>query len=130
MTQDESEGLPRVILREPQEEEVRVMRALQGVALKHPVAAQAAVSALIAEGRRFAETAEGQQWRDQLVHSSLLHRARLAWETTTLVMLQEDPPEVLPSAYLDALFMMASSRELEPMLDDLFRETLADGEDA
>ena len=109
---DEHDGLPRVHVRERGDAEVRLMRALQAVALEHPLAAQAAVSALIAEGRRFAVTPEGARWRDALVHSTLLHRARLAWETTTLVMLQEEPPDVLPTAYLDALFMMAGSRDL------------------
>jgi hypothetical protein len=117
-----TQGLPRIPLRPPEDEETRALRSAQMLMLKHPVAAQGAFSALVAEGRQYAETAEGRQWRQRLTRSSLLHRARLVWEVSTLWMLEEEPPSVLPSAYLDALFMSASSEELEPLLDRLFRE--------
>ncbi len=122
----DTQDLPRLVLQPLEGEVVRVLRALQTAILRHPVAAQAAFSALIAEGRRFAETPDGREWRGRLTRSSLLHRARLAWETTSLWMLEEDPPSVLPSTFLDALFMAASSNDLEPLLDRLFRETVTD----
>jgi hypothetical protein len=118
-----ADGLPGVELRDPEQEELRVLRAAQLLLLKYPVAGQAAFSALIAEGRRFAQTPEGERWQSRLSRSSLIHRARLVWEITTLWMLEEDPPHLLPSAYLDALCMAASSEELEPLLDQLFRAT-------
>ena len=123
-----TQGLPRFVLRSPQDEETRVLRSAQMLMLKHPVAAQAAFSALLAEGRSFAETAEGRRWKRRLTRSSLLHRARLVWEVTTLWMLEQEPSGVLPSAYLDALFMSASSEELEPLLDRLFREAAEEGD--
>jgi hypothetical protein len=130
MTDDLVAGaVPRIALRDPEAEEIRALRAAQLLLLKYPVAGQAAFSALIAEGRRFAETPEGHRWERRLARSSLLHRARLVWEITTLWMLEEDPPHRLPSAYLDALFMAASSEELEPLLDRLFRETTASAGD-
>jgi hypothetical protein len=118
-----ADGLPKVELHDPEQEELRVLRAAQLLLLKYPVAGQAAFSALIAEGRRFAQTPEGEHWRRRLSRASLVHRARLVWEITTLWMLEEDPPHLLPSAYLDALCMAASSEELEPLLDQLFRAT-------
>jgi hypothetical protein len=117
------DDLPRVELSDPEQEEIRVLRAAQLLLLKYPVAGQAAFSALIAEGRRFAQTPEGEVWKRRLSRSSLVHRARLVWEITTLWMLEENPPHLLPSAYLDALCMAASSEELEPLLDRLFRAT-------
>ena len=127
-----SDGLPSIELRDPEQEELRVLRAAQLLLLKYPVAAQSAFSALIAEGRRFQQTPEGERWSNRLSRSSLVHRARLVWEITTLWMLEEDPPHILPSAYLDALCMAASSEELEPLLDQLFRATTEKrkGEDA
>jgi hypothetical protein len=123
------DGLLRVELSDPEQEEIRILRAAQRLLLKYPVAGQAAFSALVAEGRRFAETPEGQSWKRRLSRSSLVHRARLVWEITTLWMLEEDPPNILPSAYLDALCMAASSEELEPLLDRLFREPEGEGSD-
>ncbi len=126
MSEPRDSGLPRLRLRESGDEVTEVLRKLQAAVLKHPVAAQAIFSALVAEGRRFAETDPGRRWKRRLARSELLQRARLAWEVTTLWMLEEDPPGVLPSAYLDALFMSASNPELESLLDRLFRETLVD----
>lgn len=126
---DAPHGLPRLALRAPDDEEIRILRSAQLLLLKHPVAAQAAFSALVAEGRRFAETPEGRAWSRRLARSSLLHRARLVFEITTLWMLEEEPPDVFPSAYLDALFLAGSNRELEPLLDRLFREGALGGND-
>ena len=119
-------GVPRLRLRQPEDELSGVLRSLQSAVLKHPVAAQAIFSALVAEGRRFAETDPGRRWKRRLARSELLQRARLAWEVTTLWMLAAEPTGVLPSAYLDALFMSASNPELESLLDRLFRESLVD----
>lgn len=128
MKLDEAQGLPRLTLRSPQDEQTRILRAAQTLMLKHPVAAQAGFTALLAEGRKFAETVEGRRWKQRLEESALLHRARLVWEVTTLWMLEQEPPNVLPSAYLDALFMSATSEELEPLLDRLFREAAGQGD--
>jgi len=123
MTADSSD-LPRVVLRREADPLLAVLRALQGVALKHPVAFQAGFAALVAEGRRFAETAEGAAWRERLAHSALLHRARLALEVGTLWMLEDEPRGPMPSAYLDALFLAASGPELEPLVDHLFQDVI------
>jgi hypothetical protein len=117
-----NEGLPRVVLRDPEDEVVGVLRSLQTAVLKHPVAAQSIFSALIEEGRRFSETPSGVEWKTKLSHSPLLHRARVILEMSTLWMLEEDSPDVLPSGYLDAVFMAASSPDLEPLMNQLFEE--------
>ena len=112
-------GVPRVELREAATTEAALLRSLQRVLLTHPVACQAAFTALMAEGRRFAETPEGRAWRDRLVDSSLLQQARLVFDLTTLGMLEENAGEV-PSSYLDALFMAATSGDADGVLNRLF----------
>lgn len=121
--------LPRVVVREPDDANARRLRELQLAILKHPVAAQAAFAALVAEGRRFAQTEEGAELKRRLTRSALLDRVRLAFETSTLWVLDADAPETLPSAYLDALFQVASGPELEIVLDRLFPDGQVDGKE-
>lgn len=71
--------------------------------LQHPTAAQAAFSALVAEGRRFSATPEGQQWAAALGASPLIRHASELWGALGLDMLEENPDTVLPSAWLEAL---------------------------
>jgi hypothetical protein len=112
--------LPTVALPAP-EQALRVLRQLQVAALKHPAAAKAAFGALVAEGRAFAQTPEGTAWRDRLAGSALLHRARLVFDFPGLSMLQSDRPDFLPSAYVDAIFMLACSDKPADLLDSMFR---------
>src|SRR5580692_407187 len=60
----------------PDTELSAILRRAQLVLLKHPVAAQAAYAALIAEGRRFAATPEGAEWAAALAGSEELRRGR------------------------------------------------------
>jgi hypothetical protein len=117
--QSDGDGLPTVYL-PSSETALQVLRLLQGLVLKHPIAAKAAFDALIAEGRTFAQTPEGKAWHDKLAASELLHRARLVLDFPGLSMLERESPEVLPSAYLDTIFMLASSRKPDELLDPLF----------
>jgi len=112
-------GLPRVELRDPAAVEVALLRSVQRALLTHPVACQAAFTALLSEGRRFGATAEGRVWRERLVESSLLQRARLVFDLSTLGMLEEGGGDV-PSGYLDALFMAAASGDADEVLSRLF----------
>jgi hypothetical protein len=84
--------------------------------LLHPMAAQAAFSALVAQGRRFATTPEGQQLASALSASPLLAKLRRVWEATTLNMLEEQPTTVLPNMYVEAIFRAARSANLEDLL--------------
>jgi hypothetical protein len=113
--------LPRVELKDPASTEVDLLRDIQRVLLKHPVACQAAFNALLSEGREFAETSEGRKWQQRLVQSSLLQRARLVFDLSTLGLLEEGPANQVPSGYLDALFMVASSGgDADDVLNRLF----------
>jgi hypothetical protein len=102
------------------EELVQILREGQFLILRHPVAAQAALQALVAEGRRFAETADGRRWKDRLARSELIRRGRMIWQGSVLNMLEEDSPAPLPSAFLDAVLAASASENLPALLSQLF----------
>ncbi|HEX8821061.1 MAG TPA: hypothetical protein VF794_14125 [Archangium sp.] len=102
-----------------------VLRRLQGLLLQHPLAAQAAFSALVAEGRRFATTSEGAAWKSALAGSELVRNGRQLWDALALNLLEEDASTVVPSTYLEALFQAASSPELEALVRQL-RDAMGD----
>jgi hypothetical protein len=118
-------GVPRVVARPVEPDQLRILRKVQRLVLEHPVAAQAVFAALVAEGRRFAETAEGSRLRARLARSALLRRARTGFDAATLWMLEEHAADELPSTYLDVLLMAAQGKGLEPLIDRLLREPLA-----
>jgi len=99
----------------------QIIQRLQSIVLKHPIAANAAFASLVREGLAFAQTPEGRQWKDKLVRSELLHRARLALDLPGLSMLQSSPDHTLPSSYVDAIFMLASTRRADELLELLFQ---------
>ncbi|WP_437968046.1 hypothetical protein WMF04_01535 [Sorangium sp. So ce260] len=103
-----------------------LLRRAQLLVLKHPVAAQAAFAALIAEGRRFAETPEGAAWAAALAGSDLVRRGRQVWDAVGMNMLEDDPDAILPSAYLEALLRAARSPDLEATLRGLYDATKGD----
>jgi len=80
--------------------------------LQHPTAAQAAFSALVAEGRKFAATPEGRSQAVALASSPLIRHATELWGALGLDMLEEDPDTVVPSAWLEALVRGAQSPNL------------------
>ena len=93
---------------------------LQGAILKHPVAAQAAFAALVAEGRAFAKTPEGRAWHQRLASSPLVERGRSLWELTTLGVLEDDRSVVVPSRILDAFVKLAHENLVETVLTRLY----------
>ena len=102
-----------------------LLRRAQVLLLRHPIAAQAAFAALIAEGRRFAATPEGAEHAAALAGSDLVHKGRRVWDAVGMNLLEDDPATVVPSAYLEALFRAARSANLEGLLGRL--QGLRDG---
>jgi hypothetical protein len=113
---DEADSLPTVYL-DGSEVALSVLRRLQAFVLKHPVAAKAAFGAMVAEGETFAQTPEGKEWRDKLATSDILHRARLIFDLPGLSMLAREGPGPLPSSYVDAIFMLASSHNPDELFE-------------
>jgi hypothetical protein len=102
-TGSKSSDVPRVILREPEDEVLRILREAQLLVLKYPAAVQEGFRVLVAEGRRFAQTPAGRRWKASLSGSELVRRGRVLWENTALGMLEDASDAVLPSSLLDAI---------------------------
>jgi hypothetical protein len=98
----------------------RALEEVELLVLRYPAAAQRVVAAFIAEGRRFAATAEGQAWRARLVESELVRRGRVFWESSALNLLQEIPETAIPSMLLDALVGAVASGDLTSVLGRLW----------
>jgi hypothetical protein len=101
-------------------EMVEALGVLQKAIFKYPLAIQAAFGALVAEGRAFAETPEGAQWRDRLSRSKSLGRARMVWEVLSLSAFTERYEGLLPTVLADTLVRAIKTRHLEPTLSKLF----------
>jgi hypothetical protein len=109
-------GPPVITIREPVEDVARLLRSLQALLMKHPVAARAAIRVLVAEGRAFAETDEGRRWRQRLDRSDAMRTVRTFWEGLAYPLLAEGPPTTLPTTALDDLFAAASAGGAEAAL--------------
>jgi hypothetical protein len=113
---------PRPAPAEPDDELSSLLRSAQVILLKYPVAAQAAFRAFVNEGRRFAETPEGQRWKSELAGSELIRRGRVVWEVGTLNILEEHAETAIPSKVVDAVVQATAVRALEPLLSRLFEQ--------
>lgn len=119
--------LPRLSLRRPDDELTAILREAQLLLLRHPLAAQALFRSVVAEGRRFARTEEGQRIGEQLADSELIRRGRVLWEVGTLQLLEEEAPTMLPSKLLDAFVQAANDGNLERSMIGLFGYGAGDG---
>ena len=109
-------AVPRLTLPAVDDPLASVLRMVSLVILKHPVAAQAAFAALVAEGRRFAQTPEGRWWKAALANSELAERGRALWEASMLHALEDSSDVVLPTAVVDAVVQAVSRTDLESAL--------------
>ncbi|MEZ4468365.1 MAG: hypothetical protein R3F43_29010 [bacterium] len=98
---------------------LRRLHEARSLLVKYPVAAQAAFAALVAEGRRFAETPEGQRWQATLADSDLVRRGRALFQGITLDVLGEHAGP-LPSGFLEAFIEATRRGDAEGVLQRLF----------
>ena len=119
-------GIPVVDLKFADDDAEVLLRRLQAAVIQHPAAAQAIFNSLVAEGKKFADTPEGSVWKTKLQKSRLVQAARLVFDLATLSLLEEDRDAILPSTYLDILFMLASSGRSDAVLDRLFTASAED----
>jgi hypothetical protein len=105
---------------EYEREATAALAALRRAIFRYPMAMQAAFSALAAEGRAFARTEEGAEWRRRLSHAKATGRGRMVWETLSLGAFVEHQDGPLPSALIDALARSLRRQHLEPLLAKLF----------
>ena len=109
-----TEGLPAVELGDAVGSAEEILSGLRRIIIQHPAACQELFSALRAEGERYIETAEGLAAAQTLSHSDLIRRARFIWESSSGSILDEHPDGILPSSYIDALFMTAAEEIASP----------------
>jgi hypothetical protein len=93
-----------------------LLESTRAAVFRHPIAVQAAFAALVAEGRRYAETEEGAELLEGLLRSPGLSRLRVAWEVLTMSAFVEKPEGALPSVFVDTLMRGLKLAALEPML--------------
>jgi hypothetical protein len=110
-------------------EVIALLQHLQRAVLEHPVAAQAAFSALVAEGRAFSRTEEGKRWCRRLAASRLVEKGRAIWDVATLNVLEESESTVVPSRILDAFVKLTHERALETILARLYEKEAPEGGD-
>lgn len=117
-------GVPELEARDVDRSLVDWLGQFRDAVVRHPVAARAIVRALVAEGRRYAETGEGAEWKARLQANPRVSRAHAVWDTTTMWLLEgaegEAPP--LPSTLLDAVVMTATRPDRDALLRRLFSE--------
>jgi hypothetical protein len=119
-------AIPTLELQNFDEATLRVLHSLQRIILKHPLASQSAFSALIAEGKMFEKTLEGRELKARLEGSSMVRELRYIFDLSTFSLLEHEPLDILPSAYLDTLFMLARSDRSDELLDCLFRQAASE----
>ena len=112
--------IPTVELQNFDEATLKTLQSLQRMLLKHPVAFQAAFSALVAEGRKFGQTPEGKTLKRKLEGSRIISQLQYIFDITSFSLLERDPPDLLPSSYFDTLFMLSASDRSDDLLDRLF----------
>lgn len=102
---------------ERDDETIARLREVQRLLVKYPVAGQAAFAALVREGRQFAKTREGREWRRRLAPSPQLAQARTLFEGVARGIVSEGASS-LPSTWIDAL-VQALDRDLERVLAEV-----------
>jgi hypothetical protein len=82
--------------------------------LGNPAAARAVHDLLVAEGRRYAETAVGAELRNALIGSEAVDHLRRVWETVSLNVLDGPaPPSKVPDAWAELLADALSGRAID-----------------
>jgi hypothetical protein len=102
------------VAQDPLEPELKaVLAQLQRAIVKHPFASQAVFSALVSEGRAYAQTPEGAELRKSIGRSELLLRIRSAWDIVTFGVLSDERAGTLPSVVIEALARAAAQQCFE-----------------
>ena len=97
-----------------------LLRRARMVLFRHPLASQAAFSALVAEGRAYAKTDQGAQLKRELTASPSARRLRTVFEIATMNALREKPDTLMPTAVIEASSRILAERYLEERLSHVF----------
>jgi len=123
LTSDHPTSLPRLVLREPDVIEP-LLELVQSLIGRNPATARTVVTTLVAEGRRFAASGEGQRWRSALPSSELFLRGRLLWYVGGFDQLISEPDESssVPTDFLAMVAEALTRTDLEALLSRRVRE--------
>lgn len=114
------DGGPAIGSEEPDGEAFEAVRTFHEVLLRYPLAAQAAFSALVAEGKAYADTPEGHDLLRRISRSKKAARLRIIWEVLTMSGMTEKPEGALPGVFLDKLARTLTVEGIEPLIARLF----------
>ena len=126
MAEQKEAAILRLIVRE-EDLLLRLLRAGRRLLYQYPRAARTLLPALVAEGRRFARTEEGQQWQETLGDTTLVKHGRLIWQAYGLDAFLETEAGVLPSDWLVLVADALEDADLETILSQLMVEGGLDG---
>lgn len=105
---------------------VDILHRARRAVIEQPALAHAITSFLAGEGRRYAETAEGQRWLDALRDAPEVERLRRIWEATTLNVLDDGHDERgVPSAWVDLLADLTATGSVDGIVSALRPRGLA-----
>jgi len=101
-----------------------VLRAVQFLSVCYPRVVAGLVSAMVSEGKRFAETAQGARLQRELNGAAWVEKGRILWESCGLDELMneegrsDEPAETVADAVRDLRRNLAQA-DLEPLLSKL-----------
>jgi hypothetical protein len=99
---------------------IEILRGAQSAVIHQPALAHALTSFLVGEGRRYAETEEGQHWLDALRDAPEVERLRRIWEATTLNLLDDqDDQGGVPTAWVDLLADLTATGRVDRLVNAL-----------
>lgn len=102
---------------------MRLLRQGQDLLKRHPETARLILQSLVVEGRRFAQTAEGQKWKSALARSEFVRRGRLIWQAYGLDELVGARPGPALSDWLELVASALADADLETILSVLMKES-------
>jgi hypothetical protein len=121
MTLPSDDDIPLLAITNDDEHIVALLRTLQRAVLLHPEATRALFQSLVREGRLFAQTADGERWKQRIARSALVSRAQLVAQAASFWMLDDDQPGATPSGLVEAIASAASAPGRDELLERLLR---------
>lgn len=126
MQQGMSEPLPRLVIQD-NDLFIKLLRECQRFLIENPKAARTIARALVAEGKQFAQTEEGQRWKAIANESELVKSGRLIWQAYGLDTMVNEEPALTPSEWLDLIMEILNHVDLEAILSTLMIEEVWHG---
>jgi hypothetical protein len=122
----DSQAIPRLVIKD-NDLFIKLLRDCQRFLIENPKAARTIARALVAEGRQFAQTSEGQRWKAVAAESELVKHGRIIWQAYGLDAMANEEPALTPSEWLDLIMDILNHVDLEAILSTLMLEEVWHG---